>query len=156
MAVKRKALLEPRPYNSERRTRQAAETRAQILTAAQQLFGKRGYAATTVEDIAERAGVAAPTVYAAGGKRELLEQVIEDVVTAGLGTPVGAGVDSPRLADLDDVDSVIAHHLANIRALKHRGASAHSVLWRAATTDAEPPIAVLVVVVIIVSRRKKR
>jgi len=126
-----------RPYNSVRRARQAAQTRAQIVRAAQDLFGQQGYAAVSVDDIAARAGVSAATVFAAGGKRELLDAVIEEVVTAGTGTPVGADPGGPKLSEITDVDELISMHVANIRALKRRGAAAHSALWRAAASDPE-------------------
>jgi AcrR family transcriptional regulator len=126
-----------RTYNSERRTLQAAETRRQIVQAARYLFAQRGYAAVSVEEIAARAGVAPATVYAAGGKRDLLEQVIEAVVTVGTGRPVGISPDTPPLRAIGDVDEVIRVHVGNMRALKERGAAAHSVLWRAATSDVD-------------------
>src|SRR4030081_1441666 len=52
-----------RRYESPRRREQAAETRRQILGAAQRLFEERGYAATTMAAIAGEAGVALKTVY---------------------------------------------------------------------------------------------
>ena len=54
-----------RPYNSTRRREQAAATRLEILEAAQRLFERQGYAATTMAAIAAEAGVAAKTVYLA-------------------------------------------------------------------------------------------
>src|SRR5437763_13786302 len=54
-----------RRYDSTRRRAQAAETRRQILTAAQRLFERDGYAATTMAAIAQDAGVALKTVYVA-------------------------------------------------------------------------------------------
>lgn len=45
------------------RQRQAAETRRRIVTAARELFREQGYGATTIAEIAERAGVAVPTIY---------------------------------------------------------------------------------------------
>ena len=54
-----------RRYDSSRRRAQAAVTRRDILDAAQRLFEKRGYAATTMEAIAADAGVALKTVYVA-------------------------------------------------------------------------------------------
>src|SRR5215470_10462036 len=54
-----------RTYNSARRREQAAATRRQILEAAQRLFLKQGYAATTMAAIAAEAGVALKTVYLA-------------------------------------------------------------------------------------------
>ena len=54
-----------RSYDSPRRRAQAAETRRQILEAAQRLFDQQGYAATTMAAIAAEAGVALKTVYVA-------------------------------------------------------------------------------------------
>src|SRR6059058_4530561 len=54
-----------RRYDSTRRRAQAAETRRQILTAAQRRFESDGYAATTMAAIAQDAGVALKTVYVA-------------------------------------------------------------------------------------------
>src|SRR3977135_917951 len=54
-----------RRYDSPRRREQAAATRAQIREAAQRLFERDGYAATTMAAIAAEAGVALKTVYVA-------------------------------------------------------------------------------------------
>ena len=54
-----------RRYDSSRRREQAAATRRDILEAAQRLFERQGYAATTMEAIAGEAGVALKTVYVA-------------------------------------------------------------------------------------------
>ncbi len=71
-----------RSYSSARREAQARETRRSILDTAHELFVAGGYAATTIQAIAERAGVAVQTVYAVfGTKRELLRQLIEATIT---------------------------------------------------------------------------
>jgi AcrR family transcriptional regulator len=57
--------VKPRRYDSPRRRAQAAETRRQILEAAERLFVRQGYAATTMAAIAAEAGVALKTVYVA-------------------------------------------------------------------------------------------
>jgi AcrR family transcriptional regulator len=54
-----------RPYDSPRRRAQAETTRRDILDAAQRLFEANGYAATTMADVAQEAGVALKTVYLA-------------------------------------------------------------------------------------------
>jgi AcrR family transcriptional regulator len=54
-----------RSYNSPRRKAQAAATRTEILDAAQRLFERHGFAATTMAAIADEAGVALKTVYVA-------------------------------------------------------------------------------------------
>ena len=75
MAVKR-------AYSSVRRQAQARETRQSILDAALELFVASGYAARSIQAIAERAAVAVQTVYAVfGTKRELLRQLIESTIT---------------------------------------------------------------------------
>ena len=71
-----------RPYSSTRREAQARETRRSILEAAAELFVGSGYAATTIQAIADQGGVAVQTVYAVfGTKRELLRQLIESTIT---------------------------------------------------------------------------
>lgn len=60
------------------RQRQAQITRDLIVTAAQALFLERGYTGTTIEAIAEQAGVAVSTVYAVfGSKRGILRAIRE-------------------------------------------------------------------------------
>ena len=54
-----------RRYDSPRRREQAAATRLEILEAAQRLFERDGYAATTMAAIAAEARVALKTVYVA-------------------------------------------------------------------------------------------
>jgi AcrR family transcriptional regulator len=67
-----------RTYRSVVRQEQAQRTRATIVDAAAELFVERGYAKATVQAIAERAGVAADTVYATfGSKVRLLTAVID-------------------------------------------------------------------------------
>lgn len=61
-----------------RRTVQAQETKRLILDAALALFTRRGYGATSVNEIAAEAGVAVPTVYASvGTKPALLRLLLE-------------------------------------------------------------------------------
>lgn len=70
-----------RSYSSTRRQAQARETREAILAAAHAFFVVHGYGATTLQSIAEHAGVAVATVYAVfGTKRELLRQLIESAI----------------------------------------------------------------------------
>jgi AcrR family transcriptional regulator len=54
-----------RRYDSTRRREQAAATRLEILEAAQRLFERDGYVATTMAAVAAEAGVALKTVYVA-------------------------------------------------------------------------------------------
>ena len=77
-----------RPYVSPLRERAAQQTRRTVRAAAQALFVERGYVGTTVDQIAERAGVSKPTVFAtAGSKRSLLKDLC-DLAIAGDDQPL--------------------------------------------------------------------
>jgi AcrR family transcriptional regulator len=72
---------EKRKYESEQRAAQALWTRAEILHAARRLFAAKGWAATTVRDVATTAGVSVPTVYATyGGKSGLAWSLVDSAV----------------------------------------------------------------------------
>jgi len=60
------------------RQKQAQETRNLIVAAAQALFLEQGYICTTIETIAERAGVATSTVYAIFGSKRGILRAIRD------------------------------------------------------------------------------
>jgi AcrR family transcriptional regulator len=66
------ANMPTRRYHAPRRTEQAAATRRAILAAAYELFADRGYAATTMAAIADKAGVTSKSVHAVAEKPQLL------------------------------------------------------------------------------------
>jgi AcrR family transcriptional regulator len=66
-----------RPYRSELRRRQAAETRRRIVAAAIEVFSGNGYQAATFAQIAKRAGVSIETVQKHGPKTALLWAAVE-------------------------------------------------------------------------------
>jgi AcrR family transcriptional regulator len=63
---------------STHRQRQALATRNMIVAAAQALFLEQGYICTTIEVIAERAGVATSTVYSVFGSKRGILRAIRD------------------------------------------------------------------------------
>src|SRR5215471_17488535 len=66
-----------RPYHSRVRQRQAEDTQRRIIAAARSLFAGHGYAATTLQAIAEMADVSPKTLGAvSGSKRALLAEII--------------------------------------------------------------------------------
>jgi AcrR family transcriptional regulator len=77
-----------RAYNSSRRKRQAAETRAEVLDAAVRLFNESGWAGTTVAAIADAAGVAVETVYSGFGSKKALLRDAADASAVGDADPV--------------------------------------------------------------------
>lgn len=77
-----------RKYSSPLRERQVRATRRAVLDAARELFIAQGYRATTVEQIARRAGVSKPTVFSAVGNKQMLLRAVRDVAIAGDDEPV--------------------------------------------------------------------
>lgn len=70
-----------------RRQLQAAQTRRDILDAAIRLFAERGYARTSVADIARETGVAVQTIYGSvGQKHQIMNALVDDIdERAGVG-----------------------------------------------------------------------
>ncbi|HSP55979.1 MAG TPA: helix-turn-helix domain-containing protein [Dehalococcoidia bacterium] len=67
------------PRNNGKRTRRGPHTRQQILDASLRLFSERGFARTTVRDIARAAGITdAAIYYHFESKRDLLEALVEE------------------------------------------------------------------------------
>jgi AcrR family transcriptional regulator len=89
-----------RTYDSTRRREQAARTRERIVEVAGRLFEERGYAGTTIPEIAREAGVAVETVYrSASGKAGLLADAVRAAVAGGVeraGVPVTERIAAER------------------------------------------------------------
>ena len=66
-----------RTYRSELRQEQAEQTRSRVISAAGRLFAEYGYGRTTLNKIAEAAGVSPETVQGQGPKAALLIAAIE-------------------------------------------------------------------------------
>lgn len=130
---------EPAPDRYPRRSAQARRTRVRVLDAARELFIERGYVATTIVAIADRADVSPETVYARfGSKRALLAQLV-DLAIAG-------DVDAPPLLEQDWVremhDEPDVHRRVRIlaghgRAILERRAAVDEVVRGAAAADPE-------------------
>jgi AcrR family transcriptional regulator len=134
-----KAVKRRRPYDSPRRREQADATRRAVLEAARESFIERGYAATTIDAIAARAGVSPETIYATfKNKRSLLSQLI-DVSMTGDDAPVPVLERSWVQEMCDETDP--AHRLRilarNGRLILERTAPVYEVLRGAAAADPE-------------------
>lgn len=127
-----------RDYRSDLRTAQAADTRRSIVTTAARMFVENGYGATTLDAVADAAGVSRKTLFnSVGGKVELLKTAL-DWAVAGGDRPI-AMVDRPLrllLAADDPVDLLTgwAHELV---AIDVRAAALFSAMEVAADSDAE-------------------
>jgi AcrR family transcriptional regulator len=123
-----------RPYSSPLRERQASTTRRAVLDAARELFITQGYGATTVEQIAQRAGVSKPTVFTAVGSKQMVLRAVRDVAIAGDDEPVPVArrpaTDRIRAEpDQRRAAGLLAQHLTGVAS---RYAEIHEVLHAAA------------------------
>jgi AcrR family transcriptional regulator len=108
-----------RKYTSQLRQRQARATRGAVLAAATALFLERGYGGTTIELVADRAGVSKPTVFAAVGNKQELLKAVRDVAIAGEDADVPVAEQQlPRAAaaapDLETALGLLARHLTGV------------------------------------------
>lgn len=128
-----------RPYRSTLREEQARATRRAIVEAGAALFVERGFAGTTVDAIAERAGVSRKTVFTSvGGKVAVLKDAF-DWALAGDDEPVPLG-DRPAVRDfLTETDPATAvEKWARVMSeIAGRLAYIHPVLVAAADVDPE-------------------
>lgn len=133
-----------RKYDSSRRQAQARQTRLQIAEAARSLFMERGYGGTTIEAIAEKAGVAPETVYASFKNKRNVLSFLFDI-------SIGGDDDDIRLLDRPDPQAVLREtdqrrqltlFARDITKILHRAAPIFEILRIAGKT--EPEIAELV------------
>jgi len=116
-----------------RRQVQANETRRVILDAALSLFASAGYGATSVADIAERAGVGLATVYSSVGTKPALLRLLLDRIDEQAEIPRQA----TGLLGSDDPSDVLRRAVTLIRTLAERCGDIIASLASAAGTEAE-------------------
>jgi AcrR family transcriptional regulator len=127
-----------RSYDAPRRDAAARLTRRAVLEAARDLFVTVGWAATTVSQVAERAGVSRPTVFAVGTKAELLS-LARDIALAGDDEQVAVSARA-HVQDLlaePSLERTLDLIAAHVRRLQSRYAALDTVLQAAAGADAE-------------------
>jgi len=128
-----------RRYVSPLRREAAARTRQAVLDAARELFVAQGYTATTVEEIAGRAGVSKPTVFAAAGSKQAILKQLRDIALVGDDEPVPVAQRPWYREALAEPDPRRALRLyaRNATAIHRRSADVHEVLRAAAASDKE-------------------
>lgn len=128
-----------RSYESATREAQARETRRRILAAALELFVTNGYAASTIQALADRAGVAVQTVYAVfGNKRELLRQLIETTITGDdQPVPITERAEAKTVAAEPDARRRAERDAAFSRSITERVAPIVRIASEAAASDPE-------------------
>ncbi|MFC3494023.1 TetR/AcrR family transcriptional regulator [Glycomyces rhizosphaerae] len=124
---------------SGKRAEKARLTRRKIIAAAERLFIEHGYGATTVQDVADAAGVAVQTIYFSFGNKRTLMKELVDVVIAGDDEPVPTlerrwfhdATDAPSAAEL------LERYTAGTAEILARLAPVLKVAESAAATDPE-------------------
>ncbi len=133
-----------RKYDSTRRQAQARQTRLQIAETARVLFLEKGYAGTTIEALAETAGVSPETIYATFKNKRNVLSFLFDI-------SIGGDDEDIRLLDRPDPQAVLNEtdqhrqltlFASDITKILHRAAPIFEILRIAAKT--EPQIAELV------------
>ena len=128
-----------RSYTSTLRTAQAQATRRAIVDAAAALFVEGGYGATTIDAIAEAAGVSRKTVFTSvGGKLETLKLAL-DWAIAGDDAPIPV-LERPHVqAALQEPDArrILRDFATNIVEVMGRTAALVRVLDSAAGLDGD-------------------
>jgi AcrR family transcriptional regulator len=126
-----------RPYNSPRRREQAAETRRQILHAAQRLFERDGYATTSMAAIASAAGVSLKTVYLAFETKSGLLRALWHLLLRGErdSIPVGEQPWYQAVLEAPDPERQLRLNMRNSRMVKARAGAMLEVIRSAASGD---------------------
>ncbi len=127
-----------RQYRSPLRAAQAQSTREAVLRAAGRLFVERGYGGTSVDAIAESAGVSRATVFVSGTSKPALLKAAYDVALVGDGAlvalpdrPESRAVQAERdaarfLAGYARIATGVSSRIARIYEVTRGAASAHS------------------------------
>ncbi|MTV27122.1 TetR/AcrR family transcriptional regulator [Nitriliruptoraceae bacterium ZYF776] len=89
----------------------AQERREQLVGVARSLFAERGFEATSVEEIAERAGVSKPVVYQHFGGKEGIYAVVVDREVRHLTTSITRSFDAevPRLVAVGAAEAFLTY-----------------------------------------------
>jgi AcrR family transcriptional regulator len=127
------------PYESPLRQAQAQATRRAIVNAAGRLFTQRGYGATTVDAIAEAAGVSRKTVFTSvGGKAAALKLAL-DWAVVGDDEPVPL-MERPEISSQrqePDARKILAAYAAMNAEIAGRVSALQAVVEAAAGADEE-------------------
>ena len=106
MDLEKPPVKSARTYDATARRERADELRASTLDVAYRMFRANGFAATTVESIAQAAAVSAATIYKTYGGKAGLIRALSDRALAGAG-PVPAETRSDALRSAKDPRNVV-------------------------------------------------
>ncbi len=129
----------PRTYHSPARAEAARRTRRRIVEAARELFEAQGYAGTTIDAVAEAAGVSRRTVFLSVGSKVELLKTAWDWGVVGDDEPVPMAERPHVLAMQEIADPALLVRLwvAQVLGVADRLAPLEIVLNRVVDVDAE-------------------
>jgi AcrR family transcriptional regulator len=131
--------VKARSYESPLRREQAAATRRRILAAAQELFERAGYAATSMAAIAGAAGVSLKTVYLVFETKSGLLRALWHLLLRGDqdAAPVGERDWYQAVLDEPDPEQQLRLNMRNSVMVKSRAGAMLEVIRDAASVDAD-------------------
>lgn len=125
-----------RRYESQQRAASAAETRTRILDAGQALFVENGYSPTTMQHIADSAGVSVQSVHLAGSKASLMTAILHRAFTGD--EDFISLLERPEFAAImhdDDTDRALGRYVEFVVTANARIADLHHAATLAADSD---------------------
>ncbi len=128
-----------RRYDSALRKEQARQTRARMLDAAERLFVERGYPASTMDAIANEAGVAVDTVYAGFGSKRGVLSALMDIRVGGDDRPIELlDRSGPQQVRRDpDQKSQLARFARDVKSIIERARPVDDIIRGAAAVDSD-------------------
>jgi len=127
-----------RPYSSRLRAEAGDRTRDTVVQAALELFLEQGYAATTVGQIAARAKVSRPTVFATGSKAQLLKLARDRAIAGDAGRlAISHRPSYAEVVAAPSAEEVLRRYARLSTGILVRFAVLNDVLRQAAAIDAE-------------------
>ena len=125
-----------RTYRSPLRAEKAAETRHSIITAAAEVFSERGYVGTTMQQVADHAGVSVESVNKLGTKPDLLIKAFQQTYSGEGGWK--SIIDQPQLMEImanEDTEQAIAGYAEFIAAANARSGGIWAAVRAAAASE---------------------
>jgi len=130
---------EKKPYESRLRAAQTAATRQLVLDAATKLFVERGYAGTSIDAIADSAGVSRSTVFAAAGGKPWLLKTAYDCAIVGddQRVPLRERPEARHLFEMTDPARIVVTYARIIADASQRVSAIYQAIASAVFCDAE-------------------
>lgn len=120
-----------RAYRSELREQHALDTRSAILHSARALFGRRGYQATPLTDIAASAGVSVPTLYSSVGSKTAIAVALVELVEGEQGLREAEDAEAAAITPRD----LVRANVRRVRMMKECCGDIMRALMTAAAVD---------------------